>query len=216
MVSLSLSVDEKTDFGIDSETAKSNSEEKVKLFFEKNCFINDEISITFGVKPKIDDDEPFIEFENALFLTAKNGPKLELVGSYDIQKFFYMIENLETYAGLVSYTFSDLMMSSSGGIYFFYRFANPDKSIGFNTSTIERIKKIRPIIDYHWDKYNRNHIDTFFYVCVSRYGMELIDDMVNIESYEEDKFIKELIFEINLNFSELYRSVAEENKKEKK
>lgn len=65
-VLLCWEVGEKNDSENGGETSRCNSKGEMKFFFEKSSFINDELSITFGIKPVKDDDGPFIDFQNAL------------------------------------------------------------------------------------------------------------------------------------------------------
>lgn len=208
VISLCWSVHEKNDSEVDIETSQNSPMEKTQLFFEKRCLINDKTSIAYGIKPIIEDEEPIIDFQNTILLTVENGSKIELNGFYDIQKLLLIVEYVEAHANQISYSFSDLMLSFSGGIYFLYRYTNPDISIGLNIQDIERLRKILLIFNDHWGRYNNIQVEKFFNICVARHGTKIIDDTANVKNDENDGFMIELINEINLNFSELYKEAV--------
>lgn len=174
------------------------------MFFQKSIQLSEKIKIKIGIDHKIENDSIFFEEELKImvFDGNENVKSVSLGGCFGINKFFQLIQTLSV-KEIENHPIdiADLTLIYKDDNYYLHREKFPD--VLLDSSAIERLKTITPILTFRRVQYSAEKVDVFFNYIASKHGLDLLENEKIIID-EEDVFIKELMIEISLHFKNLY------------
>lgn len=176
-----------------------------QTIFEKVIILSETTNIKIGIEPTI--YENMLEFYDEMVLSVREGSEIHTVCIQKycgINEFFKIINNESFNVGQRwPVASSDLIILFENGKYHLRRMNYRDVSI--ESSAIDRLKQLIPVLLFRQKTYNAGNVDLFFNLISTDYGTELLTDSQRAIELEEDDFKKQLMFEIAINFREIYK-----------
>lgn len=176
-----------------------------QMIFEKLIILSESANIKIGVKPTI--YENMIEFYDEMVLSVREGSEVYTVPVLkycSINEFFNIINNESFNVGQRwPVDSSTLIILFENGKYHLRRMNYRDVVI--ESSAINRLKQLIPVLLFRQKIYNARNVGLFFNLISTDYGTELLTDSERAIEFEEDDFKKQLMFEIVINFREIYK-----------